>query len=139
MFLESPHGNDPGLGVKWRYVDDGVYEERRMYEAQRVADAVVWHMMNYRYKSLGVATLNSYQRDLVEELLENRFRKNEECQIFMERWEEEGWPFFVKNLENVQGDERDCILISTTFGKPRGSSRVRQSLAQSAALSDGVA
>ena len=34
--------------------------------------------------------------------------------------------YFVKNLENVQGDERDCILISTTFGKPKGVGVVRQ-------------
>jgi very-short-patch-repair endonuclease len=40
--------------------------------------------------------------------------------------ENAGWKFFVKNLENVQGDERDVIFVSTTFGKPAGSTSVRQ-------------
>ena len=127
VVFPSPHGNDPGLGVKWRYVDDGVYEERR--NVTRGAACCGCCCLAYDELPIRIArcgNIEQYQRDLVEELLENRFRKNEECQIFMERWEEEGWPFFVKNLENVQGDERDCILISTTFGKPRGSSRVRQ-------------
>jgi superfamily I DNA and/or RNA helicase len=44
----------------------------------------------------------------------------------MARWEAEGWPFFVKNLENVQGDERDVIFISTTFGKAPGTDKVSQ-------------
>jgi len=35
---------------------------------------------------------------------------------FVERWENTLEPFFVKNLENVQGDERDVIFISTVYG-----------------------
>jgi transcription elongation GreA/GreB family factor/very-short-patch-repair endonuclease len=50
----------------------------------------------------------------------------EEGEEYKTRWEEEGWPFFVKNLENVQGDERDVVFISTTFGRAPGTNRVRQ-------------
>ena len=39
---------------------------------------------------------------------------------------DKGWKFFVKNLENVQGDERDVIFVSTTFGKAPGASVVTQ-------------
>src|SRR5208282_2759953 len=95
-------------------------------EAKRVTDAVVWHTKTCPDESLGVVTLNITQRDLVEELLDRHFKENAECRAFLNRWEEEGWPFFVKNLENVQGDERDCIMISATFGRPRGTTRVRQ-------------
>jgi hypothetical protein len=43
------------------------------------------------------------------------------CRQVHTPWEKEGWPFFIKNLENAQGDERDVIFISTTFGKaPEG-------------------
>jgi transcription elongation GreA/GreB family factor len=44
----------------------------------------------------------------------------------MSRWEAEGWPFFVKNLENVQGDERDVFFISKTIGKAVVTDKVRQ-------------
>lgn len=50
-------------------------------------------------------------------------RKLEE---YRNRWEREGTGFFVKNLENVQGDERDVIFISATFGKAHGTNVVRQ-------------
>jgi very-short-patch-repair endonuclease len=127
VVFPSPHLDNARLGVKWRFVKHGVYEERRNFpEAKHIADAVVWHMMTCPEESLGVVTLNGTQRDLVEELLEARFRENGACQAYMDSWESEGWPLFVKNLENVQGDERDCILISTTFGKPTGSTKVRQ-------------
>jgi superfamily I DNA and/or RNA helicase len=127
VIFPSPHLENPRLGVKWRFVRDGLYEERRNFpEAKRVADAVIWHMATYPDESLGVVTLNGTQRDLIEELLDRRFRESEACQKYLERWEAEDWPFFVKNLENVQGDERDAIMISTTFGKPKGANKVRQ-------------
>lgn len=127
VVFPSPHAETQRLGVKWRYVRDGLYEERRNYpEAKRVVDAVVWHMRNCPDESLGVVTLNGTQRDLIEELLDHRFRQSDECRAYMEMWEEAGWPFFCKNLENVQGDERDCIFISTTFGRPKGATKVRQ-------------
>jgi len=42
---------------------------------------------------------------------------------YVARWEKQGLPFFVKNLENVQGDERDVIFVSTTFGPPPGDTK----------------
>jgi transcription elongation GreA/GreB family factor len=127
VVFPSPDRDKSRLGVKWRYVRDGIYEDRRnVQEAKRVTDAVVWHMKACPDESLGAVTLNITQRDLVEELLDRYFKENDECRAFLGRWEEEGWPFFVKNLENVQGDERDCIMISATFGRPRNAARVRQ-------------
>lgn len=138
VVFPSPHVNNPRLGVKWRYIRDGVYEDRRnLQEAKRIADAVIWHMKTYPEESLGVVTLNGTQRDLIEELLEHRFKDNDECRAYMDLWEEQGWTFFVKNLENVQGDERDCIMISTTFGKPRGATRVRQNFGPLTTRPDG--
>ena len=64
--------------------------------------------------------------ELIEELLDKKLKTFDEGADFMGRWEAEGWPFFVKNLENVQGDERDVIFISTTFGKAPGTDKVRQ-------------
>jgi len=77
-------------------------------------------------ESLGVVTLNQTQRELIEELLDKKLKGFAEGAEFMDRWEAKGWPFFVKNLENVQGDERDVIFISSTFGKAPGTDKVRQ-------------
>lgn len=72
-------------------------------------------------ESIGVVTFNRKQSDLIIELLEQEaensphFRRayNRECTRVQD---EEDMGFFVKNVENVQGDERDIIIFSTTFG-----------------------
>ncbi len=127
IIFPSPYAKNPGLGVKYRYVRGGVYKDRQnIPEAQRLVDAVLEHMLKRPDESLGVVTLNQTQRELIEELLDKKLKTFAEGAEFMERWEAEGWPFFVKNLENVQGDERDVIFISTTFGQVIGTNKVRQ-------------
>lgn len=127
IVFPSPYAKNPGLGVKYRYVRSGSYNDRQNApEAQRVVDAVLEHMTKRPDESLGVVTLNQTQRELIEELLDKKLKTFVEGADFMGRWEAEGWPFFVKNLENVQGDERDVIFISTTFGKAPGTDKVRQ-------------
>lgn len=127
VVFPSPFDRNNRLGVRYRYIKNGDYKDRQNRpEAQGLVDAVVEHMMKYPEDSIGVVTLNQTQRDLIEDLLDQKIRNIEETQQFISNWEEEGWPFFVKNLENVQGDERDVIFISTTFGKAHGTDIVRQ-------------
>jgi transcription elongation GreA/GreB family factor len=127
VVFPSPYAKNPGLGVKYRYIRGGIYKDRQnLPEAQRLVDAVLEHMLKRPDESLGVVTLNQTQRELIEELLDKKLKTFAEGAEFMGRWEAEGWPFFVKNLENVQGDERDVIFISTTFGKVIGTDKVRQ-------------
>ena len=127
IVFPSPYSKNPGLGVKYRYVKNGLYKDRQnIPEAQRVVDAVVEHMLKRPDESLGVVTLNQTQRERIEEMLDKKLKSFEESADFISRWDAEGWPFFVKNLENVQGDERDVIFISTTFGLAAGTDKVRQ-------------
>lgn len=127
IVFPSPYIKDSRMGVRFRYVKNGMYKDRQnLPEAQRVIDAIAEHMLKHSEESLGVVTLNQTQRDLIEELLDRKLRVFDEGQKFLKHWEEQGWPFFVKNLENVQGDERDVIFISATFGKAAGTARVRQ-------------
>lgn len=67
-------------------------------------------------KSLGIVTLNQNQRDLLLELVERSVPREPFAQKYIDRWEGTLEAFFVKNLENVQGDERDVIFISTVYG-----------------------
>ena len=127
IVFPSPYARSASLGVRYHYVKLGAYRDRQnIPEAQRVVDAVLEHMLKSPNESLGVVTLNLTQRELIEELLDKKLKVFDEGQKFIARWENDGWPLFVKNLENVQGDERDVIFISTTFGKAPGTNKVRQ-------------
>ena len=64
--------------------------------------------------TLGVITFNSEQQSLILDLLDNLRRENSELEWFFSEDREE--PVIVKNLENIQGDERDVMLFSVTFG-----------------------
>jgi hypothetical protein len=127
VVFPSPFPQSKSLGLSYQYVQDGVYENQTNHvEAHRVVDAVIDHIIHRPDDSLGIVTLNIKQRDLVAELLEERLHNLPQATHFKKKWEDEGMGLFVKNLENVQGDERDCILISTTFGKAKDTKVVRQ-------------
>lgn len=127
VVFPSPFPKGKSLGLSYQYISDGVYENQmNSVEARRVVDAAVDHILTRSGDSLGIVTLNIKQRDLVSELLEERLRNLPQASEFKDKWEAEGMGLFIKNLENVQGDERDCIYISTTFGKAKGTNVVRQ-------------
>jgi hypothetical protein len=127
IIFPSPYGQSATLGVRATYLADAVYDNQtNLKEAKRVVDAAVEHIQSRPHDSLGVVTLNVKQRDLISELLEERLSGVKGADEYRLHWREKEQPLFVRNLENVQGDERDAIIISTTFGKPPGSGAVRQ-------------
>jgi superfamily I DNA and/or RNA helicase/very-short-patch-repair endonuclease len=65
--------------------------------------------------SVGIATFNIHQRNCIREMLYQAAEDNSEFAEKFNKLKDSG--LFIKNLENVQGDERDIIIISTTFGK----------------------
>jgi superfamily I DNA and/or RNA helicase len=115
---------DPTLGVHlikagglYESGKDGSSRDPNPVEAQRVVDLILEHMEKFPDRSLGVAVLNLRQATRVEELFEEKASGNSVVIEFLNRWQETPEYFFIKNLENVQGDERDDILIATVFGK----------------------
>jgi very-short-patch-repair endonuclease len=106
-------------GLSFEYVPDGVYEGKGLnqVEARRVADEVVRHAETEPDVSLGVGTFNLRQQLAIQDELELRRRQDASLEPFFARDRAE--PFFVKNLENIQGDERDVILLSVTYAKGR--------------------
>ena len=72
-------------------------------------------------KSIGVVTLNSEQQRLIEDLLDAERRADGELERFF--GDSVAEPVFVKNLETVQGDQRDVILISIGFGPTEPGAR----------------
>jgi very-short-patch-repair endonuclease len=127
IVFPSPYERSRNLGCKLQYIPGAIYDSQmNVKEAQAVVEAVLSHMRNRPDDNLGVVTLNLKQRELIDELLQKRMREMEYVDQFVNRHEKEGYGFFVKNLENVQGDERDVIFISTTFGPAPGSNAVFQ-------------
>ena len=84
-------------------------------EAKRVVEDVLhrYHDENLRKRSLGIVTFNISQCEYIKKLLLEECSKDSDFENWMKSEKE---PLFVKNLENVQGDERDVILFSVTFG-----------------------
>jgi len=116
VIFPSAYHEDANLGVKYHAVP-GVFENRRNpREAELIVDAVLKHMEKRPEESLGVVAMNFEQRELIEELLDKRLRTDPFSMAYQERMNTGAEPFFVKNLENVQGDERDVIFISVTYG-----------------------
>ena len=104
---------------------DGLYQDQTNPEEARVVGELLqqlWAGANEARKSVGVVTFNRKQADLIEEHLEARAEANPSFKSALtqerERVEDgEDMGFFVKNVENVQGDERDVIIFSSTFGR----------------------
>lgn len=102
---------------------DGVYAKGRgqtnAIEAQAVVNEVVRRLQGMLegdpLLSLGIVTINSQQQRIVEDLLDEARRKNIALEKFFVATDDYD-PIFVKNLESVQGDERDIIVLSLTYG-----------------------
>jgi len=106
------------LGVKMVYVPSGIYDRGgkrdNQLEAEQIASLVFEHFTNYPKKTLGVITFSITQMDAIEEAIDRRRKEHPEFDKFFKEDRLEG--FFVKNLENVQGDERDVIFFSVGYG-----------------------
>lgn len=107
-------------GVEYVYVEEGRYSGRcNIQEANKCVELIKEHIIRHPERSLGIIAFSEKQQATIEEAV-HRFRERNPLyeRFFAEDVEE---PFFVKNLENVQGDERDTIIFSICYAKdPNG-------------------
>jgi hypothetical protein len=122
MVLPSPRPRSETLGLSLVKVDGEMAKGRNEVEAEAVARAVLRHAKETPGDSLGVAAFGLEQRDAILDALEKLRRESPETEPFFAAHEHE--PFFVKNLENVQGDERDSIMISIGYARA-GTEKLR--------------
>ena len=133
MIPVTAHYDDLDKGVSYIFVNDAKYHPSvsgqggggiNPKEAERVIDEVIELMKTRPDESIGVATMNLKQTEYIKREFELRADVDNEVAQYLQEWEEreEGLhEFFIKNLENVQGDERDIIVISTLYGPPNKS------------------
>ncbi|MBG0809900.1 DUF3320 domain-containing protein [Methylosinus sp. H3A] len=104
--------------VRYVHVDGGVYErggsKTNRKEAQAVVEEVVRRLKTSPH-SVGVVTFNGEQQRLIENLLDQERRSDPSLERFFDR-SQTPEPTLVKNIENVQGDERDVIIFSVAVG-----------------------
>lgn len=109
--------NAPGNGVEYQYVN-GTFDRRATHtnrkEAEQVVNLIYQHIERYPERSLGIVAFSAAQQNLIDDLLMQRRQKSPEQEWFFMGHETE--PFFIKNLETVQGDERDTIIFSIAYG-----------------------
>ncbi|MBO6884207.1 MAG: DUF3320 domain-containing protein [Marivita sp.] len=126
----SPVQNDPEYGLAFQRVP-GVYTSRsrgtgrpgtNRIEAEAIAKAVAEHARTRPDLSLGVVAFSKAQSDMLTEVLEVARRQDEILNDFLREGRSED--VFVKNIENVQGDERDVILISVGYGPAEPNGRL---------------
>jgi hypothetical protein len=125
----SSVNNGTDLGVEFVYVEDGVYEGkgRNISEARRCVELVKQHIERTPARTLGIIAFSeSQQKAIALEIQKFREEHPKYESFFTEDKEDE---FFVKNLENVQGDERDTIIFSVSYAKTRQQRENNQPMA----------
>ena len=143
FILPSPFLPEAGTGLRFHHIANGIFypgksaasgtipgkgasahQAANPVEAQAVAEAVMRHAREFPKQSIGVATFSMAQKGLIAERIEELRRIHPDMESFFHSHTSE--PFFVKNLENVQGDERDVILLSVGYGRdPEGKFAMR--------------
>jgi very-short-patch-repair endonuclease len=129
--LRIPCTSNPGnsgRGIKHVFLDNAFYYSSganagaggvNPVEAERIVDEAIKIMKERPDESLGIATMNIKQANEIENLIEIKKSKDPDMQKYLLKWEEDDNKinsFFVKSLANVQGDERDIIIVGTLFG-----------------------
>ena len=111
----------PDMGVEYIYVEDGYYEgggkNCNIRETQKCVMLVLDHIQRHPDRSLGIIAFSEKQQTAIENAIIDFRERNPKYEWFFDESKDE--PFFVKNLENVQGDERDTVIFSICYAKDR--------------------
>ncbi len=121
VFYPSPMQEEEGLGLKFKHIPDTVYDRGKSaenrQEAIAVARAAIRHYKKTPNLSLGVGTFSAKQQNAILEEIQRELGEQPEMEVHFSSNQDEH--FFVKNLETIQGDERDVIFLSVGYGFDR--------------------
>jgi len=115
------------LGIFFNFIDDATFQGRQnIKEAEVVAKAAIKHCINNPNESLMIVTMNIPQQDLIESIIDKMIENDPVARKAVEEACLKNEEFTVKNLENIQGHQRDVVFISMTYGKDPDSKKVMQ-------------
>lgn len=129
VVFPSASEDRPNMGVSLVSVQGNYKSSVNLREAEIMVQAIIEFMRTDTNRSLGVVTLNQPQRELLEAELNAALEQDVEAANYVEEWKSRNdglEAFFIKNLENVQGDERDVIFIGTVYGPSERGGPVMQ-------------
>ena len=127
LVFPSANPSHPDSGVHYHYVANAVYRKgENTLEAKKAARQVLQLIKKHPEYSIGVATFNLPQKNLIMAEIEKLREEYSWLDTWINNAPKKEEPFFVKNLENIQGDERDIIIISTTYGPDKSTGKVYQ-------------
>ncbi len=116
------HASDD-LGIVRHFIENGRLQDRKNpSEAAKAVDIMREHVLRESQRdenvreTLGVVAMNAVQQDLIAERWEKACKDDPLLEAALSEFTSKT-TLFIRNLENVQGDERDVILISTTYGR----------------------
>ncbi len=119
--LQTFPDNSPeeDMGVEFVFVEDGLYDRggssTNEPEARRVLELIKEHIENHSDRSLGVVAFSSGQAQAIRDIVEEERANDPDLDAFVSE-DDALEEFFVKSLENVQGDERDSLIFSVGYG-----------------------
>ncbi len=117
IVFPSSDGCSSSYGIKFHYVN-GTYENgMNEEEADALISSLPDIIKKHKNKSIGIVAINQKQAELLREKFDILISENSEVASYVQHWEDNLEEFFIKNLENVQGDERDIIIISFVYGQ----------------------
>lgn len=119
LIYPSPNQDSEELGLKLIHLPETVYDRGKTATNRAEAKAVIKEVFDHYHKygntkSLGVGTFNVRQQQAILEELELQLKLNPSMEKYFKG--NQGEHFFVKNLETIQGDERDVIMVSVGYG-----------------------
>ncbi|MCL2701942.1 MAG: DUF3320 domain-containing protein, partial [Phycisphaerae bacterium] len=126
VVFPSSHADRAEQGLSMRLEASDLYDRGRSQtnrdQAKRIAAYVFEHARTCPNRTLGVGAFSQRQQQAIWDEIERLRRKDDSVESFFDPNGRE--PFFVKNLETIQGDERDVILLSVGYGRSQNGERV---------------
>jgi superfamily I DNA and/or RNA helicase len=122
----SPN-NNTNLGIDYIYIPDSYTENSiNILEAKMVVVKIKDQIRKNPNKSIGVGTFNKKQAEYIESLIDIESDSDMLLRNYLSNFEKTSNYLFFKNIVNIQGDERDVIIISTLYGLNRKNNIVNQ-------------
>lgn len=124
VIFPSPKEKSDELGIHFVKLNGHFHNNINLVEVNEIVNEII-RLVEKGEESIGVVAMNKHQQTEIQDALELRLQLDANLQKLFEQ-KEQKHQLFIKNLENVQGDERDVILISMTYGPEKMSGKVFQ-------------
>ena len=119
QLFPTAHSSSGHQGLQYHVINGTYANHVNVEEAQALVREVIREVRSGRNRSIGVAAVNIQQTQVIRDEWDRVTRELTDLQDLLYQEDSGLESLFIKNLENVQGDERDVIFVSLTYGRDR--------------------